>query len=212
MRCRKAHWFLSARCDGTLSERQRLRLEAHLESCEACRREAFYFSEIGSQAARLAPRSVQPDFNLRLRAAIRRADDLAARPISRRAKFAGFVLRPAFVAASIVVLGLGGVGAWHLTHRGDAASFTSTSTRPVSTEYGLSVPAGPMSPAGELIPVDAVDDEAARLRDRYLETGDWQQDFVVDGVPLNDSNGQNINTRYVLPTVSPDQVAKDVSY
>ena len=213
MRCRKAHWYLSARCDGTLSERQRLRLEAHLESCEACRREAFYFSEIGSQAARLAPRSVQPDFNLRLRAAIRRADDLAARPISRRAKFAGFLLRPAFVAAGIVVLGVGGVGAWRLTHTGEGqTSLTSASTKPVSTEYGLSVPAGPTSPAGELIPVDAVDDEATRLRDRYLETGQWPHDYVVDGVPLNDSNGQNTNTRYVLPTVSTDQVAKDVSY
>jgi hypothetical protein len=214
VRCRKAHWYLSARCDGTLSERQRLRLEAHLESCEECRREAFYFSEIGSLASRLGNHGARPDFNLRLRAAIRRSEEAAARPVSWQTKLAGLLLRPALVAASVVVLGLGGLGAWSVMHGTETKQAISVSDEPaVSPEYGLTVPYGTAkSPSGELIPVSDLDTEARRLQERYFETVQWPRDYVLGGVRLDDSNAQKSTTLYVLPTVSTDQVAKNVSY
>jgi anti-sigma factor RsiW len=70
VRCRKAHWYLSAQCDDTLSEKQRRDLAAHLEECPSCRREAFYFSEIKGQTARIDKVRARADFNLRLQARI----------------------------------------------------------------------------------------------------------------------------------------------
>lgn len=215
MRCRKAHWYLSARCDGTLSERQRLRLEAHLETCEECRREAFYFAEIGSMAPRMASHSVQPDFNLRLRAAIRRAEDDAAHPVSWQSRVAGILLRPALVAASIVVLGIGGLGAWSMMKSGEVPSTAAAlpDAPSVSPEFGLAVHRGQtVAQSGELVPVIGLDEEARRLRERYLQAGKLPHEYVSDGVTLNDSNGRAEATRYVLPTVSPDQVTKKESY
>lgn len=214
MRCRKAHWYLSARCDGTLSERQRLRLEAHLSSCESCRREAFYFSEIGSLATRMAPHSARPDFDLRLRAAIRRADDAAAQPVSWQSRFASLFLRPALVGASVVVLGLGGLGAWSIMTAKEAPQAKVEEAAPaVSPEYGLNVRYGqPTARPGELIPVEGLDEETRRLQERYLEAGRLPRDYVMDAVPLETSTVDSSAPQYVLPTVSPDQVTKNVSY
>lgn len=215
MRCRKAHWYLSARCDGTLSERQRIRLEAHLVSCEECRREAFYFSEIGSLATRMESHSAQPDFNLRLRAAVRRADEAAAHPVSWQSRLATLLLRPALVAASIVVLGLGGLGAWSMMKTAGAPQQASNDPAP-AVNPGLGLPVGLTSETagtrGELIPIIGNGEEALRLKDRYLEVGRLPHDYVLGGVPVNDPNYDSSALRYVMPTVSTDQVAKKVSY
>jgi len=214
VRCRKARWYLSARCDGTLSERQRRGLEAHLDSCEECRREGFFFSEIGSLATRLESHGTRPDFNLRMRAAIRRADEAAARPVTWPSRLATLVLRPALVAAGVVVLGLGGLGAWSMMRGGEVpqAGVNETSSA-VNPRYGLSVRNGQLATqAGELIPVNGIDQETRRLQERYLEAGRLPRDYVMEAVRLGDSNNANLTPRYVLPTMSPDQVTKKVSY
>lgn len=214
MRCRKAHWYLSARCDGTLSERQRQRLEAHLSSCEDCRREAFYFSEIGTLATRMAPHSVRPDFDLRLKAAIRRADDAAARPMPWQTRVAAIFLRPALVGASVVVLGLGGLGAWSMMKGSDTPkTANAVSTPSVSPIHGVDIGGAQFtSRPGELIPVDGMDAEARRLQDRYLELSRMPHNYVTDGVPLETSYSDSSTPEYVMPTVSPDQVTRKVSY
>ena len=215
MRCRKAHWYLSARCDGTLSERQRLRLEAHLATCEGCRREAFYFSELGTVATRLESHAARPDFDLRLRSAIRRADEAALMPVSWQSRFANLLLRPALVASSVVVLGLGGLGTWSLMKGAPVPMAEShESVQSVSPRYGLAVSNGQSAtPAsGELIPVDGLSDEAQRLQARYLEAGQLPRDYVLETVRMDNTSFDSSAPRYVLPTVSPDQVAKKVSY
>lgn len=214
MRCRKAHWYLSARCDGTLSERQRMRLEAHLSSCESCRREAFYFSEIGTLASRMATHSARPDFDLRLRSAIRRAEDAAAHPVPWHSRLASLFLRPALVGASVVVLGLGGLGAWSIMTGSEPSQATHDDAVPaVSPEYGLNVRHGqPTVHAGELIPLNSQDEEARRLQQRYLEVGQLPRDYVMGAVPLETSTSDSSTPQYVLPIVSPDQVTRKVSY
>ncbi len=214
MRCRKAHWYLSARCDGTLSERQRLRLEAHLSSCESCRREAFYFSEIGTLATRVATHSARPDFDLRLRSAIRRAEDAAAHPVSWQSRFASLFLRPALVSTGVVVLGLGGLGARSMMIGNEPPQAKLEDAAPaVSPEYGLNVRHGrPIAHPGELIPLNSQDEEARRLQQRYLEVGRLPRDYVMDAVPLETSTTDSSTPQYVLPTVSPDQVTRKVSY
>lgn len=215
MRCRKAHWYLSARCDGTLSERQRVRLEAHLASCEECRREAFYFSEIGSLATRMESHSTQPDFNLRLRAAVRRADEAAAHPVSWQSRLSALLLRPSLVAASIVVLGIGGLGAWSMMKGPDAPEASnSPASSEVSAQYGLPVgySTTTVKPSGELIPITGNDEETQKLRKRYLEAGRLPHDYVLGGEPVSDPDDDSSAMRFVMPTVSSDQVAKKVSY
>ncbi len=214
MRCRKAHWYLSARCDGTLSERQRLRLEVHLDSCVGCRREAFYFSEVGTLATRMAPHSVQPDFDLRLRSAIRRAEDAAAHPVTWQSRLASLLLRPALVGASVVVLGLGGLGTWSIMRESKSLRVDRDDAAPaVNPEYGLNVRYGdPSVQSGELIPVSGLDAETRRLQERYLKAGQLPMDYVLEGVRLEEATWDSSAPRYVLPTVSPDQVAKKVSY
>ena len=214
MRCRKAHWYLSAQCDGTLSERQRLRLEAHLGSCEACRREAFYFSEIGTLATRMASHSVQPDFDLRLRSSIRRAEEVAAQPVTWQSRLASLLLRPALAGASVVVLGLGGWGAWSMMKAGDAPPAARHDITPaVSPEFGLDVRSGrPSVRPGELIPVDGFSEEALRLQARYYDAGQLPRDYVIEGIPVEAANHDSSMPRYVLPTVSPDQVTGKESY
>jgi len=214
VRCRKAHWYLSARCDGTLSERQSLRLDAHLSSCESCRREAFYFSEIGTLATRMAPHSARPDFDLRLRSAIRRAEDAAAHPVSWQSRLTSLFLRPALVGASVVVLGLGGLGAWSMMTASELPQAKHEDAVPaVSPEYGLNVRHGqPTAHPGELVPLNGQDEEARRLQQRYLEVGQLPRDYVMGAVPLETSTTDSSTPQYVMPTISPDQVTRKVSY
>jgi len=214
VRCRKARWFLSARCDETLSERQRLRLEAHLVGCEECRREAFYFSEIAVLAGKVETRPVRPDFDLRLKAAIRRADAVAAAPIPWSQRISLALWRPALAGAAVLVLVLGSIGAYTLMHDDEAKYLDSSRTAGgLTPQYGLSVdPNGAALPEGSLVPVDGFDPETQKLRDRYLQTGQMSQDYVTQAVSVNDSNAISPAHRYVLPTVTAEQVAKKASY
>lgn len=214
MRCRKALWFLSARCDGTLSERQRGRLESHLSGCPDCRREAFYFSEIAAMSGRLQKTTaVRPDFNLRLRAAIRREEPLPRRWSLRPPNHAILAYRPALVAVTACVVCLVGLGAYKFV-------FVSGSSA-VKTTIVPSIPqATAHSASGELelalrsglIPVDGMTPEMKRLQDQYLATGQLPRDYVVDAVGADDSVGSKPMPSYVMPTMSSEQVVRKVSY
>lgn len=217
MRCRKARWFLSARCDGTLSERQRLRLESHLATCESCRREAFYFTEIGAIATRMDGHAVRPDFNLRLRAAIRRHEHEAAHPVPWQSRLAGILLRPGVVAAGVIVMGLGGLGAWTVTHKAAPVPQTISVEEPVPSKlpYGIPAEFGRSSTepaAGELTPLDGLDPETRRIYERYLQAGQLPRDYIHDGIPLEDFGFDSVAPRYVMPTEPTDMAAKKVSY
>jgi hypothetical protein len=56
------------------------------------------------------------------------------------------------------------------------------------------------------------DEEARRLQQRYLEVGQLPRDYVMDAVPLETSTTDSSAPQYLLPTVSPDQVTRKVSY
>jgi hypothetical protein len=124
------------------------------------------------------------------------------------------MLRPALVAASVVVLGLGGLGAWSMMRGGEVPQAGVNETpSAVNPRDGLSVRNGQLATqAGELIPVNGIDQETRRLQERYLEAGRLPRDYVMEAVRLGDSNNANLTPRYVLPTMSPDQVTKKVSY
>jgi hypothetical protein len=101
---------------------------------------------------------------------------------------ASLFLRPALVGASVVVLGLGGLGAWSMMTNDNASQISHESTAPaVSPVYGLDV-RNPRSVAhpGELIPVDGMDAEARRLQERYLEASQYPRDYVMEGVRLEE--------------------------
>jgi hypothetical protein len=163
----------------------------------------------------LESHSARPDFNLRLRAAIRRADEAAAHPVRWQSRLTTLLLRPSLVAASIIVLGLGGLGAWSMMKGADVPQHAARDAGPaVDPAVGLPVAHGTptVKPSGELIPVIGNDEEALRLRGRYLEADQLPHAYVLDGIPVNDPNHDSSALRYVMPTVSSDQVTKKVSY
>lgn len=212
MRCRKARWYLSARCDGTLSERQRLRLEAHLACCEECRREAFYFGEIGALTTKVEARSVRPDFDLRLKAAIRRAEEQQAHPTPWWVRAESFLMRPALAAATVMVLGIGGLVSWNLLAGHSAPMAKSSGVGdPVSRDHGLANrPWETPQDSGRLIPVDLT--EARLLEDRYRQVGEWPRDYIMEYDRLDAAGSTDSATRYVLPIISTDQVTKKEMY
>lgn len=204
MRCRKARWFLSARCDGTLSERQRARLDAHLLTCAECRREGFYFSEIGVLAGRMESVAVRPDFDLRLRAAIRRVE-AGEVDATGRWRFASALVRPAFALVTASVVIAGGVSAY-LFLSPKAIPIAQTSNQPTE------VASDPTVLPATLTPVEGMTPEMRRLQERYLATGQLPEHYVVEAVSLDDPTSKKPSLRYVLPTVSTEQVSRKDSY
>jgi hypothetical protein len=57
-----------------------------------------------------------------------------------------------------------------------------------------------------------MDVEARRLQERYLEASQYPRDYVMEGVRLEEVRYDSSAPRYVLPTVSPEQVTGKVSY
>lgn len=217
MRCRKARWYLSARCDDTLSQRQRTRLDHHLKGCGACRREAFFFSEIGVAASRMETVSVRPDFNLRLRAAIRRAEVAPARISGWRERFAVLRLRPALVAGAAVAVMLVAVGSYQYS------SFNSEQAKMAEQvrrgEEGRLARARAMGlPTGEQIlpagwtPVDGFSPEMRKLQEQYLAAENLPRNYIIEADNLNDPLSQKPRPLYVMPTVPSEQMVRKVSY
>jgi predicted anti-sigma-YlaC factor YlaD len=200
VRCRKARWFLSARCDGTVSERQRARLDAHLSTCAECRREAFYFSEIAALAGRIEKVAVRPDFDLRLRAAIRRVEAGEEKP-ARLWRFAPVTLRPAFAVAAATVVVVSGLSTyWFLSPKAGQVAQRGSLAPEVT-----SVPA-------TLTPVEGLTPEMRRLQEQYLATGQLPENYVVETVGLDDPTSKKPSPRYVMPTMSTEQVSRKDSY
>ncbi|HUU46723.1 MAG TPA: zf-HC2 domain-containing protein [Acidobacteriota bacterium] len=217
MRCRKARWYLSARCDDTLSERQRQRLNGHLEACADCRREAFYFSENAAASTRVERVAVRPDFNLRLRAAVRRAEAEAAAPTGWHAWLTGLSLRPAFAVASAAAIILAGIGAYQFSDFSrDRAALAENTQRAEqgrlarAQAMGLSE-AEPILPAGWTA-VDGLSPEMQRLQEQYLAGENLPRNYIVQSEGLDDPLSNKPRPLYVMPTVPSEQMVREVSY
>ena len=216
MRCRKAHWYLSARCDGTLSQRQRGRLDEHLAACPECRREAFYFSEIGALAGRMESVSVRPDFGVRLRAAIRRTEINPASlpPWYRRLAQPG---RLALVTCSMVlVVGLsyGAYRARFAPSPNVSLQSDSKSDPKLTLKYFGNLVSGTSQPGASSgwIALDGTSPEAQRLQNLYLGASRGPSDYVVQTVGLDDPNTKKPSPRYVMPVERSDDMVRKVSY
>jgi len=218
VRCRKARWFLSARCDGTLSERQRARLDEHLKQCPSCRSEAFYFSEIAALSGKMESVSVRPDFNLRLRAAIQRQE--SAERTRRRWYQLNMppVWRTAMAGAAVLALfafSYGGYRVYVATNDTPTAApmiqvDQNWTTTPATGELTADA-ALPRVPSG-WTPVSGISPEAERLRERYLDARQGQSEYILETVGLDDINAQDTAPRYVMPVLRSDEVVEKVSY
>lgn len=221
MRCRKARWFLSARCDGTLSERQRARLDEHLEQCAECRREAFYFSEMGSLVRRVEQVPARPDFNLRLRAAIQREE---ARAVAPR-KWYQWNLTPAWrlaVGSAMVVLVFAvSYGSYHVVTSNrpvppvtvmpapETAVHATTADRVFDAASSADNWSGYSSGWSE---VNLMTPEGLAAQERYLAARRGAGDYVLDMYPIDDPTAKKPEPNYLMTTVPSDQVVRRTSY
>lgn len=222
MRCRKARWYLSARCDDTLSERQRQRLSVHLEECAECRREAFYFSEIANASSRLETVSVRPDFNLRLRATIRRAEaESSTVAAGWKSRFPRLVIgsyRPVLVLAASAILLL--VGSYQFVQFRNAQSIQAdhADESPLGHDgldgrdaaFGFS--RGTSIEPSEWQRVDGLSPEMKRLREVYLADRNLERRYILETDDLNDRLSTRPHPEYIMPVVRSDQVVQPVSY
>lgn len=203
MRCRKARWFLSAQCDGTLSERARLRLEEHLKVCADCRRESFYFSEIAALAGRLEKSNVRPDFNLRLRAAIRRSEAAPTQRKSWREFSSQIFLRPV-LAFGLLIFALGGGVTGYVLIQEDSAQPLLSVDKAGPGEWQSEILPG-------LTPVNGESDEDLRVR-QYLEVQRGESEYLIQTVSLPEQQTQEKMQQYVMPVIPAEQMVRQVSY
>jgi len=217
VRCRKARWYLSARCDGTLSQRHRGRLDEHLAVCPECRRESFYFSEIGALAGRMETVSVRPDFDVRLRAAIRRAETSPAKMSPWYRRLTAQPWRLALVTGSLaIVFGLSyGAYRTRVAPSPNASLPVESKPDPKKTlEYFGNLVSGQGQPgmSSGWLPVDGASPEALRLRNLYLDASRGSRDYLVGTVGLDDPNTKKPSPRYVMPVERSDDMVRKVSY
>jgi len=206
VRCRKAHWFLSAQCDDTLSEKRRRELAAHLEECASCRRETFYFSEIKGQTARIEKVRARADFNLRLKARIRAWEAEQEEVRSFRPSIWSVVfaypsrLRSLLADAGSILLG----------------------QRRFALVGVLSVLLIAVIWAGYRADNTLIENESAFMQDAagfsnwqgagdfYLagmpETTGQSQSYLVSGISLTDDISPRAQPYYVMPTIPAEQV------
>lgn len=221
MRCRKARWFLSARCDGTLSERQRARLDEHLKECAECRREAFYFSEIGAIIPRMERVDARPDFNLRLRAAIKREEAKATEP----RKWYQWNLAPAWklaVSAAMVMLVFAvSYGSYQIilpsspeapitvVPAPETAAHAAASERVFEVTETADEWSGYSSGWAE---VDLMTPDGLAARDRYLTVRRGPGEYVLPTFQLDDPTAKKPSPNYLMTTVPSEQVIQRTSY
>jgi len=212
VRCRKAHWYLSAQCDDTLSEKQRRDLAAHLEECPSCRREAFYFSEIKGQTGRLDQVRARADFNLRLQAKINAWDaeeerKLAAAPSiwSRMRSYPGVVID------WVVDAGGGLVGQKRYALVGVATLMLVVS---IWTGYAsrTSFVEGEAAYSQQVDEQEGISSrEFNDLRAEYVagifEPIQGNQSYLVSGVTLSDKLSPKTQPSYVMPTIPAAEIA-----
>ncbi|MBD3297832.1 MAG: hypothetical protein GF341_04185, partial [candidate division Zixibacteria bacterium] len=216
-----ARWFLSARCDGTLSERQRVRLDEHLEECAECRREAFYFSEIGVIIPRMEKVDARPDFNLRLRAAIKREEAKATEP----RKWYQWNLTPAWrlaVGAAMVVMVFAvSYGSYQFVSPSSAEAPITVVPAPETAAHAaaservfeVSETADEGSGyAGGWAEVDLMTPDGLAARDRYLAARRGPGEYVLETFQLADPTAKKPSPNYLITTVPSEQVIQRTSY
>jgi hypothetical protein len=192
-------------------------LDEHLEHCAACRREAFYFSEIGNLASRLEPTPVRPDFNLRLRAAIERQEkaDAIASPWYRF--HLAPVWRPAIAAVAVVFMFVLTYGGYRVIS-GPSADQGLASESTINQDWSQDELAAARIDANDfalpsgLTPVQSDSPDAERVRDQYLAASQGPSNFVIGTVGLDDPTTKKPEPQYVLPVIPSEQMARKVSY
>jgi hypothetical protein len=194
-------------------------LDDHLHQCPSCRREAFYFSEIGALANKLEPVAVRPDFNLRLRAAIQRKEN--AEVVRRRWYHLNLppVWRTAVAATSVLALFAVTYGGYRVFSSGAGNSQSGAPAIAVDQDWTTSNSPAQVLADPEILdvpsgwtPVSGLSPDAQRLRDRYLAARQGPSEYILETVRLDDLNLQQAEPRYVMPIVRSDQVAQKVSY
>ena len=223
MRCRKARWFLSARCDGTLSERQRVRLDDHLHHCAECRREAFYFSEVGSLLGRVEQLPVRPDFNVRLRAAIQCHEAEAAAP----RRWYQWDITPAWRVATglamVMVLFAVSYGGYHVLSASPEAPVTvvpapETAVHASTFEFERELDVSRVSHEpwngyqGGWSEVDPLTPDGIATQERYLSTQRGPGEYVLETFRINDPTAADPEPNYLMPMIRSDQMVQRVSY
>jgi hypothetical protein len=192
-------------------------LTEHLEGCEGCRRDAFYYSEITASATRLEQVSVRPDFDMRLRAAIRRADA----ELPARSRWFGWLTalgaRPVWLTVSATMILLASLGAYQFsdfnTTRSVAAEHAAQGEQGrLERAAAMGLPAAePILPAG-WTPIDGISPEMQRLQNQYLANDQLRRDYIMVSEGLHDPLSKKPRQLYVMPTVPSEQVVKKVSY
>jgi len=202
VRCRKAHWYLSARCDDTLSEKQRRDLAAHLGECAACRREAFYFSEIKGQTARVDKIRARADFNLRLKAKINQWE-AEQEQLLRTPSPVWTVLRGLPSKAANHFLDLGSV---LFGQRRFAVVGIITALLAIVIWTGYDADEGTMennTPFTQDVLNHGQNDFDLRLGS---QSADPLLEYLVSGVSLSDYTSARSQPNYVMPTIPAKQV------
>ena len=207
MRCRRAHWFLSAQCDDTLSEKHRRELAAHVEECPSCRREAFYFSEIKGQTGKMDRVRARVDFNLRLRARVRAWDTAQEEVKSTRSQIRfSLVDRLSGLGGRVVDISMIVFGQRRYALVGVASMLLVVA---VWTGYRITV--GPEPDGSDFSqPIASALTEAQRADGFYLagmtEAGEQNRGYVMPAVSLSDDISPRTQPNYVLPTIPAEQV------
>lgn len=202
MRCRKAHWYLSAQCDDTLSEKQRRDLAAHLEECPSCRREAFYFSEIKGQTARIDKVRARADFNLRLQARIN-SWETEQEKLEQTRHSIWSVIHELPARAAEYLTDLGGV---LIGQRRFAVVGIVTAVLAVVIWTGYDADNGTIESNLALtqdFPGQVVD---GYYSDVLTGPADAAQGYLVSGISLIDETSLRRPPNYVMPTVPAEQV------
>lgn len=210
MRCRKAHWFLSALCDDTLSEKQRRDLTAHLEECPSCRREAFYFSEIKGQTGRLEKIRTRTDFNLRLRAKIN-AWEAEQEEIRQAGPSIWAVLAelPSRLGSWVVDAGGILVGQRRFALVGVLSVFLAVMIwNGYRSNSALVSDEGTLSQEIAETPLSELPEGGGVYLVGIPESAGQDQNYLVSAISLNDEISPRTQPNYVMPTISVEQVSE----
>jgi hypothetical protein len=161
--------------------------------------------------------SVRPDFDLRLRAAIHRAETVAASSSPWHSQLLAQPWRPALVACSMVLM----VGLSYGAYRARVTPFSGASPQPAAQidpkatlEYFGNLVSGanqPGLPSG-WIAVNGNSPEALRLQNLYLNASQGLNDYVVETMNLDDPNTKKPGPCYVMPVERSDDMLRKVSY
>ncbi|GAB4313753.1 MAG: hypothetical protein Kow0074_00420 [Candidatus Zixiibacteriota bacterium] len=196
-------------------------MDEHLEQCAECRREAFYFSEIGSLIRRVEQVPTRPDFNLRLRAAIQREEARAAAP----RRWYQWNLSPALrlaVGTAMVMLVFGvSYGSYQILSPSTTVPPITVVPAPETAAHATTVDrvfdaTSPVDNWGGYssgwTEVDLMTPDGLAARERYLAARRGPGEYVLDMYPIDDPTAKKPEPNYLMTTVPSDQVIRPTSY